>query len=972
MTTTTAPQGQPSQRPVWQRPPDPRPDAPPFWSTRPASPQVEIPPHVEVGPAPDPQPAPSAPPQPAPYARRIVDSHEIPPQLLELKSWVAWQLVQKPGKAKPDKIPISPITGTTQGWNDPANQADFDQARAFAEHRRLHGLGIVLTPGCGLVGGDLDHCRDPATGELTPLAREIVAEVDTYTEISPGQSGLRFFAFGTFGGHTGNDHQLGIEFYEQGRFLTITGDQLEGTTFAIEERDLTAIGQRYFPKATQSSSTEGTAPPADFRKINLARLRLTPRARHIITTGDCSSYDGDRSVALFAMAKDLVKAGLDDGAVASVLCDPAHGIRDKAASERHGNLASMMQWTIQHTVVKARAEVEEERNAPGVKVGEHPKGNLFTSGKKAPDGAAGTEKISPDDVKNRNDVNDVHMFTPEDGPDLDADVAIIEGAIAACKENPGILFSADFLAAVKSIRRYSQEDWGRLRVEIKRNKPSGVLMSDIDRLTAPDTEGGEETSVADVLVAMVEDHAELFHSKDGACFATLTKGTRKTFRLDTKAFREWVSYLYYSESKEQSGVGKAASDQAIKNAITTLTGIATHDGPERPAYLRAARHGDCYYLDLGREDWSVIQIDTSGWHLVADPPVHFWRSSSLEAMPLPCPGGDLTRLWDYANIPQAERPLVLAWMLESWRPDTPFPVLELVGNHGSAKSTTQAKLRRCLDPNAVDLRAAPKSAEDLFVSAGCNWMASLNNLSHLSGNMQDALCNLATGGGFAARTLFTNADETLLEVKRPVAVNGIVPVVTAQDLSDRVIHIELPPIDRYRPESEIDPAFNEHLPGIVGGLLDLFVGTLRHLPHVQIERPPRMADFARLGAAMFRAKGGTEDEFLRLYEDNRQRSVMRGLDASPVASAIRELVENELRQTNGYIVGPVFDGTMKHLLDKLDGYRQGGEAWPKSPRGLGDILRRQLPALAQVGIRVEISKPGRKGVNVTITTDGKV
>ena len=307
---------------------------------------------------------PQAKPAPVPYARHIVDAHEIPAELRGLKCWVAWRLVQKSGKAKPDKEPISPVTGGTRGWTDPAHHGTFEQARDYAEAHHLHGLGIVLTPGCGLAGGDLDHCRDPATGELTGLAKGIIAEVDTYTEVSPGMSGLRFFVFGSFGGHTGRNGEHDLEFYEQGRFLTITGNHLEDTPFAIERRDLTDLGRRYFGQAKAPAGA--TAPPPEFRKIDLATITLSDHARHVIATGDCARYGNDRSKALHAMAKDLVKAGLDDGAIASVLCDPANGIRDKARSERGDNLISMLDWTATYTVRKARAEVEgEQTHDPG-------------------------------------------------------------------------------------------------------------------------------------------------------------------------------------------------------------------------------------------------------------------------------------------------------------------------------------------------------------------------------------------------------------------------------------------------------------------------------------------------------------------------------------------------------------------------------------------------------------------------------
>jgi hypothetical protein len=258
-------------------------------------------------------------------------------------------------------------------------------------------------------------------------------------------------------------------------------------------------------------------------------------------------------------------------------------------------------------------------------------------------------------------------------------------------------------------------------------------------------------------------------------------------------------------------------------------------------------------------------------------------------------------------------------------------VLELCGQHGSAKSSTQEKLRCLIDPNAVNLRAAPKTTDDLFVGAGCNWMVSMNNLSNLTFLQQDALCTMATGGGFAGRTLYTNADETVVECKRPVVINGINPVVTAQDLTDRIVHVELPELSTYRSEIELNAAFEAALPALFGGLLDLFATTLARLPDVILDDPPRMVDFALLGEAMMRACGQEPGEFMRLFKENRRESVIRGLDASPVGLAVKELAE----AANDAFV---FEGNMKQLLAALDRFRPMGDAWPKSPRGLSDCV----------------------------------
>lgn len=311
-------------------------------------------------------------------------------------------------------------------------------------------------------------------------------------------------------------------------------------------------------------------------------------------------------------------------------------------------------------------------------------------------------------------------------------------------------------------------------------------------------------------------------------------------------------------------------------------------------------------------------------------------------------------------------------MLDTYRAETPKPVLAFSGLQGSAKSSTQTKIRELLDNNAVNLRTAPKSVEDIYISAGCNWLQSYENLSHLSPKMQDAFCSISTGGGFAARTLYTNDEETVVEVKRPVILNSIPKVITAQDLTDRAICIELPSIPTYREESEISVAWDSAKPSIFGGLLDLFVKTLEQLPKVKLDSPPRMADFTRLGEAMAQVLGHEAGVFSALYKANRSENIATALESSPVGLAVCELVENHSGS-----VQTVFHGTVKKLYETLSGaYKHNSESWPRSPRGLSDVIKRQSPALKSLGIEIIHGKCERtgteRGVMISILKRGNI
>ena len=193
----------------------------------------------------------------------------------------------------------------------------------------------------------------------------------------------------------------------------------------------------------------------------------------------------------------------------------------------------------------------------------------------------------------------------------------------------------------------------------------------------------------------------------------------------------------------------------------------------------------------------------------------------MTPLTIPSVKGDLDPLWSLINIPEEDRILLLCWILECFRVETPYVVLELVGEQGSAKSKTQDVLRDFVDPNQVNLRAKPKNREALFVGAENSHLVSYENLSYLQPELQDAFCTLATGGGFADRTLYTNKEESLIEVKRPVVLNGISVLVTAQDLLDRTLHIDLPRILKRKTEKEIELELEKNKDRIWGGLLDL-------------------------------------------------------------------------------------------------------------------------------------------------------
>ena len=536
---------------------------------------------------------------------------------------------------------------------------------------------------------------------------------------------------------------------------------------------------------------------------------------------------------------------------------------------------------------------------------------------------------------------------PTAGDDIstpfDALVATVEAG------DMGAPFEQAALAMLRTLTSQDLAAWVRLRARLKQ-AGAGVTELDKQLQRGDGAVSEEDETVADKLIALARNQCQFLHDAQREPYAVFeAAGARQVWGVLSCGFSDYLSHAYYSEHD------RAPTESSLKVALATLRGQAQFDGETCEVFTRIAKTDTGYWLDLCNDAWQCVQVTATGWAVVAGAGAPlFTRSASMRPLPVPQRGGKLDSLWPLVNIPAADQPMVLAWLLECLRADTPHVVLELVGEQGSAKSSTQRALRRLIDPNQADLRAAPKSVEDVWIAARNSHMVSLENLSHLQPPYQDALCVLATGGGYSARTLYTNDEETIIELRKPIMLNGISVIVTAQDLLDRCLHIDLPTIHSRELAGDIEIRFEAAQPALVGALLDLFAKVLAALPGVVIapEQRPRMADFAALGEAVVRVQGQPAGAFLRRYGAMRKDGVLRTIDASPVGAAISAFLTEV---TSG------FNGTLSELLDRLERYRPHGEAWPRSAKGLGDALRRLAPALRLIGFECK-SLPKTGGV----------
>jgi hypothetical protein len=437
--------------------------------------------------------------------------------------------------------------------------------------------------------------------------------------------------------------------------------------------------------------------------------------------------------------------------------------------------------------------------------------------------------------------------------------------------------------------------------------------------------------------------ATYFHTSDKVAYADVTiDGNRHTYAVRSKAFRLWLSGEYLDSTEK--GIGS----QTLQDTLSTLEAIAIFRGETREVHLRTAEYQGKIYLDLGTPDWKAIEVDASGWRLILEPPVRFWRPDSLLPLPIPVTGGNLDELKDLLNVDGSSWTLIVTFLLFCFCPDKTYPVLVLSAHRGSGKTAAAEIIKGLIDPGKAALIKLQNDTHKLAVAATRRHLMVYDNVSHISPDQSDDLCRIATGFGFSTRTLHTTDEETTFELTRPQIITAIDALVTRDDLADRVLMAQLPEIqaEKRLPQGELNAKVEAARPRILGALLTALSQTLAQ-PRPNPATLPRMADYALFAIASEKALGLKDGEFMETFEESREQSRQIVIESSPVGEAIVRLME---------ATPLIWKGTISQLLKDLENHTDEAtyrsRYFPKASNMLSRQLKRLTPDLKALGLEV--------------------
>jgi len=866
-----------------------------------------------------PQSAPTVYPGPTPE-----DLARIPADVKARPQWVLWQGADRKDTAGNvtglEKIPYQ--------CDDPDRKASSTDQRTWSTYQdavaalptalegweladpnayRGGGIGYVFTADDPFTGIDLDHSVDPVSGAIEPWAQAIIDDLQSYTQRSCSGTGLHVIVRATL--PPGRRQDGDLQMWDTDRFFAMTGWHLPGTPATIEDRQgpLEALWCAHF----------GAQVGDLVHCVNESDVIQNPQPWAIVRI-------------------DYAPDG-----------QPFAGFTETTAG-----------WPLAHCEVAPPAQATGQPQSP-------PMGDdlILQKAATAANGAKFTQLWHGDwtGYSSQSEADlalcEILAFWTQD-PDQLARLFEQSGLYRAAKWGKRFDYRQRTIAKALAGCSACYQPPATLHVNGSHSGEGQGISPAPPVQQQRQGAAGDKTQAQHLVDLAMTQCTALFHTPDGEAYASLpVAGHTETWPLRVKGFRRWLARLFYD------AMDKVPGAQALHDALTVLEGEAQYKGAEHPVFTRLAAQGDVIYLDLGNPQWQAVEVTAQGWRVLDQVPVQFRRARGMLPLPVPTTGGSLALLRDFLNLGSDEDwYLLVAWLLAALRPSGPYPVLVLYGEQGSAKSTQVRVLRSLLDPNAAALRTTPRDERDLVIAATNSWCIALDNLSHLQDWLSDALCRLATGSGFATRELYSNDEEAIFQVQRPIVLNGIEELATRADLLDRAIVLYLPriPENKRQEEATFWARFEQERPAILGALLDIVSQGMQALPTVQLARLPRMADFAKWSCATAPACGWTAEDFLQAYSRVREASHVLTLEASPVGMLLWAFIKQEPQET--------WEGTASALLAALEQFAAGGpigpgkvrppdpvtkqKTWPKNGRAMSNALRRLAPTLRTVGVDV--------------------
>lgn len=518
-----------------------------------------------------------------------------------------------------------------------------------------------------------------------------------------------------------------------------------------------------------------------------------------------------------------------------------------------------------------------------------------------------------------------------------------------------------------------------------------------------DTSAAAATQAA---VAAASAGLEVFMDTNGNARMAVKRSTGRVdvLHLDEEAATDHVRHIVSAAMH-----GKPVPPQRVEQILSLHRAEARDRRDVRRVRVRVAADNGDILLDLANDAGQVVRISQGTAAIEQQGHVLFERGAGVGELPLP----DLTlspreaelTLGDVlgsGGVPVGDVPVMITWLCESMRPDTPKPGLEILGGAGAGKTSAARTFISITDPTTGcgDPPNTKPTPEDVMAAVHQRRVLYIDNASKLTVAEQDLLCQVSTGGQLSMRKLYSQREQALGTVLNPMAITAITPVVTRSDLRSRFISITLTPRAGYVSEAILRQRFTAEHPRMLGAVITLLAAGLAGLAKVRAQRiyHHRLVDFEQLGEAIWQSLGKAPGWFGADLQRRRASEAVQAVEADTALAAVAEFVKKHTataqagqppaarvwadKKAPGYTAWVGADGLprvevlMATLLREVQGASLANLAGltsrrddptPTNERQLRHFMQHREPTLRDAGVQVEFTTANnRSAVKFTV------
>ncbi len=306
-----------------------------------------------------------------------------------------------------------------------------------------------------------------------------------------------------------------------------------------------------------------------------------------------------------------------------------------------------------------------------------------------------------------------------------------------------------------------------------------------------------------------------------------------------------------------------------------------------------------------------------------------------------------TRFKEGVLGPEEQRVILLMWFYSLFFPERfpTRPILALIGERGSGKSSLLRRVGRLLFGPAFDVMELSEDSKDFDAAITNSQFVAIDNADKALPWLEDKLAVAATGGHLQKRELYTTNRRVEFPITAFIAITSRTPYFRREDVADRTLILQVPRLERFLPEAsllaELDACRDEAMTEVLGHLQEI-VRALRDQAGVARDTTLRMADFADFCLKVAHA-GGWGERMERILAGMAREQTEFALEGEQLV----ELLDAWLAEEDGKNVGrPVTTAELHREFEAL-APRLGIELRPKNAQSIAQTIRFKGSALRE-------------------------